>query len=74
MAILQYMREYLTYEQITTDFGIHESNLIRRSQRGEATLIQSVSQTQLSAEDAVIVDATEVKINRPKKSTSQLFF
>ena len=57
------MCEYRTYEQIATDFGIHENNLIRRSQWGEATLIQGVSQTQLSAEDTVIVDATEVKIN-----------
>ena len=32
MATLQYMREYRTYEQIAADFGIHESNLIRRSQ------------------------------------------
>ena len=77
MATLQYMREYRTYEQIAADFGIHESNLIRRSQWVEATLIQSgfaISKTHLSAEDTVIVDATEVKINRPKKSTSQLFF
>jgi len=77
MATLQYMREYRTYEQIAADFGIHESNLIRRSQWGEATLIQSgftISKTHLSAEDTVIVDATELKINRPKKSTSELFW
>ncbi|EPV73989.1 IS1381, transposase OrfA family protein [Streptococcus agalactiae] len=70
MATLQYMREYRTYEQIAADFGIHESNLIRRSQWVESTLIQSgftISKTHLSAEDTVIVDATEVKINRPKK-------
>ncbi|EPT72456.1 quinolone resistance protein NorB, partial [Streptococcus agalactiae CCUG 44077] len=41
MATLQYMREYRTYEQIAADFGIHESNLIRRSQWVESTLIQS---------------------------------
>ncbi|MFD3105205.1 transposase family protein, partial [Streptococcus agalactiae] len=70
MATLQYMREYRTYEQIAADFGIHESNLIRRSQWVESTLIQSgftISKTHLSAEDTVIVDATEVKINRTKK-------
>ena len=70
MATLQYMREYRTYEQIAADFGIHESNLIRRSQWVESTLIQSgftISKTHLNAEDTVIVDATEVKINRPKK-------
>ncbi|VJC40980.1 fusion of IS1381 orf A and B [Streptococcus pneumoniae] len=32
MATLQYVREYRTYEEIAADFGIHESNLIRRSQ------------------------------------------
>ena len=58
VATLQYMREYRTYEQIAADFGIHESTLIRRSQWVESTL---------NAEDTVIVDATEVKINRPKK-------
>ena len=41
MATLQYVREYRTYEQIAADFGIHESNLIRRSQWVEATLIQN---------------------------------
>lgn len=77
MATLQYMREYRTYEQIAADFGIHESNLIRQSQWVEATLIQTgftISKTHLSAEDTVIVDATELKINRPKKSTSELFW
>ena len=70
MATLQYMREYHTYEQLAADFGIHESNLIRRSQWFEETLVQNgftISKTHLSAEDTVIVDATEIKINRPKK-------
>lgn len=70
MATLQYMREYRTYEQIAADFGIHESNLIRRSQWVEETLVQNgftISKTTVSDKDTVIVDATEVKINRPKK-------
>ena len=41
LATLQYMREYRTYEQIAADFGIHESNLIRRSQWVEETLVQN---------------------------------
>ncbi|CJV81574.1 transposase-like protein%2C IS1381 ISSpn7 [Streptococcus pneumoniae] len=41
MATLQYVREYRTYEEIAADFGIHESNLIRRSQWVEVTLVQS---------------------------------
>ncbi|CJM69140.1 degenerate transposase [Streptococcus pneumoniae] len=71
------MREYRTYEEIAADFGIHESNLIRRSQWVEVTLVQSgvtVSRTSLSSEDTVIVDATEVKINRPKKRISESFW
>ena len=39
MATLHYTREYHTYEQIEADFGIHESNLIRRSQWIEVTLL-----------------------------------
>ena len=70
MATLQYMREYHTYEQLAAAFGINESNLIRRSQWFEETLVQNgftISKTHLSAEDTVIVDATEIKIKRPKK-------
>ncbi|CYP06884.1 mobile genetic element [Streptococcus pneumoniae] len=40
MATLQYVREYRTYEEIAADFGIHESNLLRRSQWVEVTLVQ----------------------------------
>ncbi|HGL7799748.1 TPA: IS5 family transposase [Streptococcus pneumoniae] len=74
MATLQYVREYRTYEQIAADFGIHESNLIRRSQWVEVTLVQSgftISRTPLSSEDTVMIDATEVQINRPKKRISE---
>ncbi|CIT69296.1 transposase [Streptococcus pneumoniae] len=70
MATLHYVREYRTYEQIAADFGIHESNFIRRSQWVEVTLVQSgvtISRTPLSSEDTVMIDATEVQINRPKK-------
>ncbi|VKK44608.1 degenerate transposase (orf1) [Streptococcus pneumoniae] len=61
MATLQYVREYRTYEEIAADFGIHESNLIRRSQWVEVTLVQSgvtISRTPLSSEDTVMIDAT----------------
>ncbi|VOC24791.1 mobile genetic element [Streptococcus pneumoniae] len=74
MATLQYVREYRTYEEIAADFGIHESNLLRRSQWVEVTLVQSgvtISRTPLSSEDTVMIDATEVKINRPKKRISE---
>ncbi|WP_201725610.1 helix-turn-helix domain-containing protein, partial [Lactobacillus helveticus] len=28
LAILQYLKEYRTYEQIAADYGVHDSNLI----------------------------------------------
>ncbi|VLF25902.1 transposase-like protein, IS1381 ISSpn7 [Streptococcus pneumoniae] len=57
--------------------GVHESNLIRRSQWVEVTLVQSgvtISRTPLSSEDTVMIDATEVQINRPKKRISESFW
>ncbi|CAG5330277.1 mobile genetic element [Streptococcus pneumoniae] len=41
MATFQYVREYRTYEEIAADFGIHESNFIRRSRWVEVTLVQN---------------------------------
>ncbi|VNL37021.1 mobile genetic element [Streptococcus pneumoniae] len=70
MATLQYVREYRTYEQIAADLGIHESNLTVGANGFEVTLVQSgftISRTPLSSEDTVMIDATEVKTNRPKK-------
>ncbi|MDT6011810.1 IS5 family transposase [Streptococcus pneumoniae] len=67
MATLQYVREYRTYEQIAADFGIHESNLIRRSQWVEVTLVQSgvtISRTPLSSEDTVMIDATSIALKK----------
>lgn len=77
MATLQYLREYRTYEQITADFGIHESNIIRRSQWVEEVLIQNgfhVSKTKIAPADTLLLDATEIKINRPKKARPELFW
>ncbi|CWK63250.1 transposase-like protein%2C IS1381 ISSpn7 [Streptococcus pneumoniae] len=49
MATLHYVREYRTYEEIAADFGVHESNLLRRSQWVEVTLSSS-SQTNILAQ------------------------
>ncbi len=60
MATLHYVREYRTYEEIAADFGIHESNLLRRSQWVKVTLVQSgvtISRTPLSSEDTVMIDS-----------------
>ena len=71
MATLQYLREYRTYEQISADFGIHESNLIRRSKWAEDNLIKNgfhIADKMVTSEDTVLVDATEIRVNRPKKT------
>lgn len=73
MATLQYLREYRTYEQIAADFNIHESNLIRKSHWVENPLIQHgfhLKKQSIEDNDIIIIDATEVKVNRPKKSNS----
>ena len=71
MATLQYLREYRTYEQIAADFGVHESNLIRRSHWVEEVLVQNgftIGKSGIKDTDTLIIDATEVKIQRPQKS------
>lgn len=71
MATLQYLREYCSYEQIAADFGIHESNLIRRSKWAEEVLIKNgfhIANRAVTSEDTVLVDATEIRVNRPKKT------
>ena len=73
MATLQYVREYRTYEEIAAVLVSTKATL-RRSQWVEVTLVQSgvtISRTPLSSEDTVMIDATEVKINRPKKRISE---
>ena len=71
MATLQYLRKYRTYEQIASDFGVHESNLIRRSHWVEEVLVQNgftIGKAVVTDTDTVMIDAIEVKIQRPKKS------
>ncbi|MBF0806992.1 MULTISPECIES: transposase family protein, partial [unclassified Streptococcus] len=68
IATLQYLREYRTYEQIAADFGVHESNLIHRSHWVEEVLVQSgftIEKGKVKDTDTIIVDASEVKIQRP---------
>ncbi len=74
MATLQYLREYRTYEQIAADFGIDESNLIRRSRWAEDVLIKNgfhIKKQNITAQDTVLVDATEIRINRPQKNSEE---
>ncbi|AYE61617.1 DDE endonuclease [Lactobacillus helveticus] len=71
LATLQYLKEYRTYEQIAADYGVHDSNLIRRSHWAEETLAKhgfNIGKQEIKPDDVVLIDATEVKIQRPKKA------
>jgi hypothetical protein len=70
LATFQYLREYRTYEVIALEFGVNESNLIRRSHWVEETLLRNgFSIEKYEQQDGVsILDATEIWIERPKKN------
>lgn len=71
MATLQYFKEYRTYEQIAADFGIHESTLIRKSHWIETVLSKqgfAITTQTPTKDDIAIVDVSEVRVNRPKKT------
>ena len=73
MATLQYLREYRIDEQIAADFGIHESNLIRRSKWVEGILIKNsfqIAGRDIAPEDTILVDATEIRVCRPEKNST----
>ncbi|ALJ23255.1 DDE endonuclease [Lactobacillus gallinarum] len=70
VATLQHLKEYRTYEQIAADYGVHDSSLIRRSHWAEETLAKhgfNIGKQEIKPDDVVLIDATEVKIQRPKK-------
>ncbi|UZA33113.1 transposase family protein [Moraxella bovis] len=70
-ATLQYFKEYRTYEQIAADFGIHESTLIRKSHWIEDTLSKqgfAIATQTPTKDDIAIVDVSEVRVNRSKKT------
>ena len=73
MVTLQYLREYRIDEQIAADFGIHESNLIRRSKWVEGILIKNsfqIAGRDIAPEDTILVDATEIRVCRPEKNST----
>ncbi len=76
LMMLEYNREYRTYFHIAQSYGLSESNAYRCIKRVEELLIRSgkfslpgrkVLQASDTHFDIVLVDATEVKIERPKK-------
>lgn len=81
LMMLEYNREYRTYFHIAQSYGLSESNVYRCIKRAEELLIRSgefslPGRKALQAAEAsfefVIVDATETKIERPKKNSEPI--
>ncbi len=81
LIALQYWREYRTYFHISKSWGIHESTVCRIVHRVENKLIKSrkfslpgrKALTSPNVEwEAIIIDAGESPIERPKKN-SEIF-
>jgi hypothetical protein len=82
MLTLEYLREYRTYFHIAQDWGIHESTAFRIIQKIEQILVQSgefslLGQKELLddslAADSVVIDVTEIEIERPKKRQKSFY-
>jgi hypothetical protein len=76
LLALQYWREYRTYFHIAQSWGLHESTACRIVHKVERLLVRSgrfrlpTRQATLSnvQVEVVVVDVTEIPIERPKKS------
>lgn len=81
LMALSYWREYRTYFHIGGDFGVSESVCYRNTVWIEKTLIASKTFTlpgkqalqQATAEEHLLIDATESPIERPKRKQRQYY-
>ena len=79
LAALEYWREYRTYAHIGASFGLDESNMYRSIKWMEDVLIRDgtfalpgkKALLQSGQFDAVLIDATESPIERPKKDSGE---
>jgi hypothetical protein len=77
LAALEYWREYRTFAHIGASFGLDESNMYRSIKWMEDVLIKDgtfalpgkKALLQSDQFDAVLIDATESPIERPKKDS-----
>lgn len=79
LLALEYLREYRTFFHIAGDFGVSEATAMRTTHWVENTLMQSGEFTlpkrqewQQDSTDieVVLIDATEVECERPKKDSA----
>ena len=77
LMMLEYLREYRTYYHIAADYGISEANCYKLIKRIEEILVKSeyfrLPDRKLLADESsnievVIVDETEIPIERPQKT------
>lgn len=78
LLLLLYYRHYITQEFVGMLFGLHKSNVCRIIKRLEPVLLQVMSLPQrdnLSPEEIqdLIIDATENRIERPKKEQKKYY-
>jgi len=78
LLTLEFWREYRTYTHLGDDWGIHETTVQRTVERVEATLIASeqfslpgkkVLKDAGTVHELIVVDASEVPCERPKKTS-----
>lgn len=81
LMTLQYWREYRTQFHIALDFGVSESTVCRTIQKVETLLVRSGQfrlpgrrqlQQNESPWEVVVVDVTEVSIERPQKNRNAI--
>ena len=79
LMTLEFWREYRTFAHLGDDWGVHETTVHRTVERVEAALIESeqfqmpqkrVLQGAQTVYSIVVVDASEVPCERPKKTTT----
>ncbi|WP_052326843.1 transposase family protein [Deinococcus peraridilitoris] len=79
LMTLEFWREYRTFAHLGDDWGVHETTVHRTVERVEAALIASeqfqmpkkrVFQEAQTVYSIVVVDASEVPCERPKKSSA----
>ena len=79
LAAIEYLCEYRTYAHIAASYGLDESNMYRAIKRVEDTLAKDGAFSPPGKKallrdgmgcEAILVDATETPVERPKKNSA----
>lgn len=81
LATLEYLREYRTYAHIAANYGVHESQIVRCVRWVEVTFTKDWTfrlpgkkdpLKQNTNYEVVLIDATEMPVERPKRCKSSI--